>query len=638
MFRLAPVVAFGLIVVSALCEARAEGERARALLAPPDVTRVPPDPLPDLPPIDLDAAAEGPSRASGIDAAWFGDADPADRVSSARRTSLRFGIRDFDSGARAVLATPSTAWGTPERRAEYAVALAPNLPAARAALARSIWLGGDDPVAAGLSALESLWRAPGHLEASLWLGGWVALWLSHALVFGGLLAIALAALFALRHAVHDLGDLLPVALPEVARAALAAALWLLPGLFGAQIAGLLLPLAFAAIASDRRGARLAVVAALAAIWVGIFPAARMAGNAFGVLALDPIAPAAISVLDGAPTAAELARLEARAADDPLAERALAAHARRHGRLAEADARYQRLLALAPDDTALANNAANVRLELGHFESAFALYEAALAHGDSATVYYNLGQAHARAFEVEELSAAFAKAQALDDALIEELSQSDGSRAEAITLDLPLSVGELWRRAVEREAGESYARELYAWLLPSALAAEPLQVAAGLAALALAALWVSARARTSRSCAHCGKRVCPRCDEVTQRSDTCASCMLVFQPAETMQRSLYAERIAELRRRSVRVAALSRVAACLVPGCAGSLVGTPMRGLLACLVFAGAAAGFAGTPVVDPLVMGDAASIAFALVTGIAVVAYLVLLSGALARLSRSRIT
>jgi phage shock protein PspC (stress-responsive transcriptional regulator) len=63
----------------------------------------------------------------------------------------------------------------------------------------------------------------------------------------------------------------------------------------------------------------------------------------------------------------------------------------------------------------------------------------------------------------------------------------------------------------------------------------------------------------------------------------------------------------------------------------------MRGLVACLAFAGVCAGIASAPVLDPLVMGRAAQIAFALVTGFGVVTYLVLLSGALARLARSEL-
>ncbi len=609
--------------------------RTAAILAPPNVALVPPDPLQDAAPeMDEGGVALAPAP-SAIEQAWFQSTPLEARVDATRREALRLGVADYDAGARALLAAPGLA--PPDQRAWLAVQLAPNLPAARMELARSLWLQRDAPLAAAAAALEALWRAPRHLEASLWLGGSAALALSRALVWGGLLGLFAAGAFVARNAVHDLGDLLPVRLPAVARAAFAAALWLLPALAGAGRLGLALPLALAAGASGGRGARTAVGAALLAIWLGAFPVARLAGDSLAILVQDPVVPAALSVVAGSAHLDDIQRLEASAPQDPLAERALAARARRHGRLGEADARYQRLLRLGRIDPALANNAANVRLDLGQLDSALALYERALAAGDSAPVYYNLAQAHGRGFQVEQLNLALARAQALDSDMVAELTRLQGERGVGFAVDLPLPVSALWERVLESEAGLPYAQELRAGLLPGALGREAGACGALFAAVSVAGMLLASRVRASRACAHCGRRVCPRCDEASRSADICAPCLRVFHPGEATQRELQAERIGELRLRARRMRRITKAASWLLPGCAAQLAGTPLRGLLACVAFAAVWAGLAGAPVADPFVMGLAAPLSLWLFSAAAGIAYLAMLAGALTRLARSEL-
>merc|ERR1712034_147118 len=128
-----------------------------------------------------------------------------------------------------------------------------------------------------------------------------------------------------------------------------------------------------------------VVLALAALSIGLgaFPVANLASRSLGFFGSDPVVRAVVSVASGADAPGDRLRLSAAVERDPMALRGLAMLARRHGRLGEADAHYQRLVAEWPQDAALANNAANVRLELGHLESAYALYDSALRGGDSA---------------------------------------------------------------------------------------------------------------------------------------------------------------------------------------------------------------------------------------------------------------
>jgi len=517
------------------------------------------------------------------------------------------------------------------------------------ALAHALWRRGDAPLAALREAIAALSALSRHLEATLWLAGSALAILAVGLVVGGLACAVSAAVLAAPHAAHDLGDAIGGRAPAFARMALLAALVCAPALLGEGLLGLAVGVfALGALYGDRRE-RIALVGAAVAVWLGAFPLAMLAGRSFEALARDPVVRAASAVDHGRPTAVDLAILRAAAAGetisgrgddaprrgpDPLAARALARLARREGRLGEADARYQDLLEATAVDAALANDAANVRLRLGHVDSALELYERSLELELSPLVLFNLSQAHARAFEVEGLTRALERAQALDGDLVAELARVQGaSESPDFVVDLPLPPKLLWSRLAQAGDGGAFAAEARQPFAPGRLGREPGLALAGLAVPVVLGSLAGARLRRSRWCTRCGRRTCPSCDRSWAQAEQCEAChRLYFQPEQT-QRELRIARVAALEERRRRLDRAATLTALLVPGAAGLLASRPLRGLVACVLFAVAAAGFAWRSgvVPDPEVAGAAGTAALLGLAGVAALAYAVLVTTSLAK-------
>ena len=195
---------------------------------------------------------------------------------------------------------------------------------------------------------------------------------------------------------------------------------------------------------------------------------------------------------------DLRRLEAAPDNDPLAVMALAIDARRSGRLGEADALYQRLLEIDPTNFAAANNAANVRLELGHMDLALDIYRRASAIRNSATVLFNQSQAHGEAFQMDDLSRTLAAAQQANGEVVAELTELQGSDPSGFTVDLPLGSRPLWNRILRSRSGDVFATELRSAIAPGLLGRDWRAVSAVIAALTLISVVGAVRLRTSIS--------------------------------------------------------------------------------------------------------------------------------------------
>jgi tetratricopeptide (TPR) repeat protein len=585
-----------------------------------------------------------------IERAWQEPAESlVERVDRTRIASIEAGVWSLDPAARVLL----RASGSPLERAGAAVVLAPDLPAARMALASALWRRGDAPLAALREAIAALAALSRHLEASLWLAGSALSILAAGLVFGGLACAFSSGVLAAPHAAHDLGDALGGDAPAFARMALLAALVCTPALLGEGLLGLAIgALALGALYGSGRE-RIALCAAAAAIWVGAFPLAALAGRSVEALARDPVVRAASAVDHGRPTAVDLAVLRAAASGerspdargegssakagrrlpaDPLAQRVLARLARREGRLGEADARYQELIATSATDAALANDAANVRLRLGHVDAALELYQRALALEPSAFVYFNLSQALGRVFDVEGLTRVLERAQELDGELVAELSRVQAASASRdFVVDLPIPRSLLWSRLARAGDGRAFAAEARAPLAPGRLGGAPGTALAGLAASVVLASLAGGRVRRSRWCARCGRRTCPSCDGTDERAELCEAChRLYFQPEQT-QRELRIARIAVLEERRRRLDRVETLTALLVPGAAGIRALRPLRGLAACILFAVAAAAFAWRSgiVRDDAVAGLAGTAALLGLAGVAALSYAALVTTSL---------
>jgi tetratricopeptide (TPR) repeat protein len=575
-----------------------------------------------------------PMPANRLERAWLDPAASLERrVARTRRTALELGAWDFDPAARALLA--GAVAGDSLERAKAAVRLAPDLPAARIELARALWLGGESPMTALHALLEALEAVVRHLEASVWFAGSGLYVLAVALLGGGLLTIGIAGIAAGAHAAHDLGHAVSRGTPEFARFALLASLLLVPLLFGEGMLGCALCLLAVAVVYSSRGQRLGLALALAAVWAGAYPVARLAGAALDAFPGDPVARAAYTTAQGLASPVEIARLEGAAQDDPLAARALAMNARRGGNLAAADAIYQRLLQQSPQDLEILNNAANVRLDLGHMESALELYSRASDLGQSPVVLFNLAQAYGRAFQVEDLNRTLALAQSIDGDFVAELTALQGAQTEGFVVDIPLGPEPLWQRALASHRGEPIAAELRAPLAPGRLGHDGHWLAgAGAAALLLGWL-VTLRFQPSRWCARCGRRMCPRCDPRTSGGELCESCTRLFFQPEKTDRALRLQRVTALRERERRLNRAAAVASILVPGAAGLLARRPLGSLLGAFFFSLGAAALVwrGGVVPDPLVAGATAPVCF---LGLAVLPALAYVAVALTALAARR--
>lgn len=569
---------------------------------------------------ELGLAHEGPNPAatmpaaatqSELDRAWFDSAGSLEqRASRTRRTAVEMGVWNYDSAARSLLGSGSR--GEEIEFAEAAVQLAPDLPAARMRLSQALWLHGESPVDALRVAIAALAGIPRHLEASLWFAGSGLLVAAVGLAAGGLIFMAAAGIFAAPHAAHDLGDAISGQMPAFARAAfLGSVVFALP-LLGEGLLGLALGLLAIGVVYGRTGQRIALALAAVCVLAGAYPVAKLAGSTLLAFAADPALDATLSSTLGLAQPVDRARLAAAEAQDPLAARALAVQSRRAGRLGDADARYQALLHAAPNDPSLANNAANVRLALGHMESALTLYDRSLDLAESPLVLFNLAQAYGRAFQVDNLARTLERAQSLDGVAVAELTQLQGATPEGFVVDLPIPDTLVWRRVLESDAGETIASQLRRRLAPGHLGRDATGAAISFAAVIAVGSAFGRRLTPSRWCARCNGRLCPRCEPGSHGNDACETCMRLFYQPETTDRALRLERITVLRKRERRRERVATAAAIALPAAAGVLARRPLLALLGALFFSFAACAllWRDGAVPDPLVAGAAGPFAF----------------------------
>jgi tetratricopeptide (TPR) repeat protein len=550
------------------------------------------------------------------------------RVEEIRPLALQLGVTNFDPAARALLLDASA--GSALERAQAAVRLAPDLPAAQASLAWALLTQDSDPVGSLQAAFRSVRALSRHLEASLWLAATSFTLLSWVLMGAGFLFIASAALLSLRTANHDLGDLLDRSMPGFARAALVSALLLLPAALGEGLLGWAVGLFAIAFCYADSSRRLALGSAAILLITGLYPAAELAGRALAALGSDAVAEAAYATERGLASSLDLQRLHRVEGTDSLATRALALHAKRAGDLQAADARYRRLIGTTPDPLVL-NNAANVRLELHDIDGAIDFYERAVEDLSSAApIWFNLAQAYGRSIRVEDHAAALAEAQSLDPEFVRELTGILTYAGSGYVADLAIPAAPLRMRLLETPRPEAAAR-LRAPFAPGRLGADLPTSAAAFGLLAILSFLVRLRFEPSQHCSECGKNNCPRCLSRPPRKALCEGCARLLHRPETVDPMLCAVRLESLRRRSERIRLLRRAAALLVPGFAGLLAGRPVLSLLGLLVFLGAVAGVFGSEgvVCDPLSVGQAGPLALLLFAATCGLFYVVITSFAI---------
>jgi hypothetical protein len=556
---------------------------------------------------------------------------PHSRTMALRRLRLEYGLGDLRAPAEVVLAS-----GVSEEigeATELARALAPQMPALQWVHVQDLWRG-REPGAAVKAFGEMLWDAAHQLPAQLWLLGnglllaWVVS-LASAFAF-----MAMLGLKAFSHAAHDLGDVLSGGMPVFARWALLASVALVPIWLGEGLAGLAL-VCFALAFVYAKGRERSVLVMAATLWVvALHPLAQWASIAATVVELDPITRSTLAVTKGIGSRADVERLEAESADDLAAAHALVYRARRFGmeqlEMEQLDAMAERW----PTDPVVLANRANIEMRAGRTKAAVSGFERAAAQIDSPTLLFDLSQAYASLFRMEEYEATLARAQRIGDREVQALSSLSDPKLVA---DLVFPIEILRDRLRTRGLAEAPTAQLTEWIAPGRLGAGWGATAIAFAAVVLATGLFGGRFDRSSLCTRCGHRICTRCEETVWSDELCEDCHHLFKNPEATDPKLRMARLQALARRESRIQGLIGVGSLLVPGIAGLAMRRPDLALLGIALFAWIAiwVRWPAGVLVDPLWLGSLAPLCFTVLGSIALVAYAAIVVGSLVS-SRNR--
>ena len=565
-------------------------------------------------------AGSGPAvtrRADGhrseVERAWFtAGGDLARRAHHARARALQLGARNYEAASRALLAPQAP--GEPLERARLAARLSPDLPMARVELGRALLREGEY-VEAVQEFVEGVRAIPRNLEATLWLAASLLAMFAAVLTLGSLAFIVWAGLSVFRYAAHDVGDLVSKSMPEFARAALLASILLVPILIGEAFMGIVLGLFLLGFTYSEAGCRRALALAAVLLLIGLYPITQLAGVALTTLDSDPVAASAHAVLRSMSSPGDIAMLEESAANDVLAEAALALRERRAGDPIAAKARYEALVEKTPADPVALSVLSNMYFERGDNERAIALGERAAALTRSATLLFNLSQVYARSFRMDEFEGAMAQAQAVDAVVVADLSKA---KAPDFVADLAFPEAAIRDRMLASAGGDRFVDPVARVLMPGRIGQSWMNTAGAFAAAAVLGLLLGGRWDHASHCGRCGRRICSRCDGTVWNNQICDGCHHLFHRPETTDPTLRMTRLAELRRRESRIERIATIASVLVPGVGGLLARRPDLSFLGLFLFAWAVILFLWRDgiVVDPLAVGAVGPLVFVLAAGL----------------------
>ncbi|MHA7837237.1 MAG: tetratricopeptide repeat protein [bacterium] len=551
-------------------------------------------------------------------AAWEdGPATPHARAAALLRARLELGLGDLKPAALALLRSASAE--EPEIHAELARDLAPGLPRIQMAAAQAHWAAGEIGTATQ-ALLDALLAVRDDFGVQLWLLENFSILLLMVVVGASLAFMLLAALAVFPHAAHDLGDLLSRSTPGFARAAALVTLLLLPLALGEGLLGLSLALFALGFAYGKAHQRSVLTLAAVLLILGLHPLAQLVSITTTLVDRDPVAESATAVVQGLETGADVERLERAEPEDLLAAHALAYRARRHGREEEARRRLDSILARVPTDAVALANRGNLEMRSGRIAPAIDYYERAAAILDSPILLFDLSQAYASAFRMDEYERALARAQRLGDDAVSALSRV-GEADLVADLEVPeeLFIDRFRALALAQDHGVGVAEAL----APGRLGDRWLVTAGAFALVALSCLLFAGRFDHASLCARCGHRICTRCEETVWSEEICEDCHRLFQNPEATDPSLRMARLQALAEREARIGRVVWAASLIVPGVAGLAARRPDLAMFG-LLLSGWALGWLLWPsgvLVDPLMMGGAAFLCFAIPGALSVLAY-----------------
>jgi hypothetical protein len=258
---------------------------------------------------------------------------------------------------------------------------------------------------------------------------------------------------------------------------------------------------------------------------------------------------------------------------------------------------------------------------GRTETAIDYYEEASAEIDSATLLFDLSQAYASVFRLEEYETTIERAQRLDDEEVAALSDLDDARLVA---DLGFPVGMLRDRLRRFALSENTPHvALVGMLAPGRLGDRWFVTAGAFAVTALLCLLLADRYDHASRCVRCGHRICTRCEATVWSEEICDDCHHLFENPEATDPSLRMARLQALSKREVWIDRLVLVGALLVPGFAGFAARRPDFAMFGLLLFGWIAAWLVWPIGVfdDPMLMGPMAVLLFGVPGVLALFAY-----------------
>ncbi|CAM9888692.1 unnamed protein product [Discosporangium mesarthrocarpum] len=288
----------------------------------------------------------------------------------------------------------------------------------------------------------------------------------------------------------------------------------------------------------------------------------------------------------------------------------------------------------PSDYVALANLGNLEHLRGNLPGAIDYYERAAAVEYDATLLFDLSQAYAGAFRMEEYEATLERAQRVDDQAVAALSNLG---EPSLVADLAFPMFQLRERFAGNLMAAEAESEVIGFVAPGLLAGAWYVTAGVFAVVALLGVLVADRWDHASLCARCGHRICGRCEETVWSSEICEDCHHLFQYPEATDPSLRMARLQALSEREARFDKVWLALSIMIPGMAGFAAKRPDLAMMGLLLFSWVAATFVWPfgPFEDPLLMGGTAWVAFALPGITAAFAYAgVVLLGLIVRKSR----
>jgi len=567
-----------------------------------------------------------------VAAAWGAAPETAHaRAAALRRARLEFGLGDLVGPARVIGGEATD--DEPHVHAGLARDLAPGVPALQLDHAIALFRSGDTG-AATLAVGEAALAVASNLLAQLWWIENAAFVLLVCLLSASCALFVLSAVLVWSHAAHDLGDVLSPHTPLFARHAALAALVLAPFALGEGVLGLAAALFAVGFWYGTGGQRNALVMAAILFVVAVHPVAQLSTMARALVEGDPIVASTLRVLADQSTVADLEGLEAAAAEDPVAAHALAYRDRRYGLMESSRERLLAIVDAHPSDHVALANLGNLEHRRGNLAGAIDYYERAAEVEYDPTLLFDLSQAYAGAFRMEEYEATLQRAQSVDGEAVAALSNIGDP---SLVADLAFPMSQLRERFAGTLLATKAESEVIAFLAPGRLAGAWYVTAGVFAVVALLGVLFADRWDHASLCARCGHRICNRCEETVWSSEICEDCHHLFQYPEATDPSL---RMARLQALSEREALFDKIWLALsiaIPGMAGFAAKRPDLAMVGLLLFSWVVATLVWPtgPFDDPWLMGGAAWVAFGLTGIVAAFAYAgVVLLGLIVRKSR----